>query len=61
MALHPKISREAASSLWELGWQEAMEDGTMQEIKAIRNMVFPMFSIKVSLDKGHVRRDMEHI
>eukprot|EP00961_Rhodomonas_salina_P261299 3531277-Rhodomonas_salina.2 len=26
MALHPTISREAAVSLWELGWQESLEE-----------------------------------
>eukprot|EP00961_Rhodomonas_salina_P054029 725490-Rhodomonas_salina.1 len=32
MALHPVISREAALSLWELGWQDSLEDDVIPTV-----------------------------
>eukprot|EP00961_Rhodomonas_salina_P190115 2564993-Rhodomonas_salina.1 len=34
MALHPKISKEAALSIWELGWQEAVEEDSLPKLDA---------------------------
>eukprot|EP00961_Rhodomonas_salina_P120033 1615349-Rhodomonas_salina.1 len=32
MALHPKISRSAAASIWEIGWQEMTDDEQMPDV-----------------------------
>lgn len=34
MALHPKISRSAASSIWEIGWQEMTDDEQLPDVTA---------------------------
>eukprot|EP00961_Rhodomonas_salina_P010331 138592-Rhodomonas_salina.1 len=47
MALHLKISRDAASSLWDLGWQEVMEDSTLPDIKCPYDYMDPFNSMKL--------------